>query len=134
MSDPDLIELAMQLTKSAEASSETTASVLITGNAPDPSEQPIQPPSMASSPGLTLAVPTKEIKSSDELAAMITADLGKIEGCPQLGVKVVVYGSNPWNSWLSFGAEGGPVRNKADLQSFCNIITERLKRLYDITN
>jgi hypothetical protein len=26
-------------------------------------------------------------------------------------------------------ADGGPVRNKADLQGLCKIITERLKRL-----
>lgn len=63
---------------------------------------------------------------------MILGDLSKVEGCPRHGVKVVVYGSNPWNSWLSFGADAGPVRNKADLQRVCDIITARLKRLYDI--
>lgn len=72
------------------------------------------------------------MKTADELAAMICADLSKVEGYPRRGVKVSVYGSNPWNSWLSFGAEAGPVLNRADLQSFCDIITERLKRLYDI--
>jgi hypothetical protein len=45
---------------------------------------------------------------------------------------VTVYGLNPWNSMLTFGADAGPVPNKADLQSFCDIITERLKRLYDV--
>jgi hypothetical protein len=33
---------------------------------------------------------------------------------------------------LTFGVAAGPVPNKADLQAFCDIITERLKRLYDI--
>jgi len=33
---------------------------------------------------------------------------------------------------LSFGVEAGPVRNKAELQRFCDIITERLRRLYDV--
>jgi hypothetical protein len=32
---------------------------------------------------------------------------------------------------LSFGA-AGPVRNRAELQKFFEIITERLQRLYDI--
>jgi hypothetical protein len=30
-----------------------------------------------------------------------------------------------------FGAAAGPVRNKAELQRFYNIIIERLQRLYD---
>jgi hypothetical protein len=84
------------------------------------------------SPALTWTAPAKEKKAVDQLAAMILDDLSKIEGCPKRGVKVTVYGSNPWNSWLSFGADAGPVRNKADLQGFCEVITERLKRLYDV--
>ena len=43
-----------------------------------------------------------------------------------------VYGLNPGNSLLTFGVDAGPVPNKTDLQSFCDIITERLKRLYDV--
>ena len=45
---------------------------------------------------------------------------------------MTAYGLNPWNSMLTFGVDAGPVPNKADLQSFCDIITERLKRLYDV--
>jgi hypothetical protein len=37
-----------------------------------------------------------------------------------------------WNSMLTFGVDAGPFPNKAGLQSFCDIITERLKRLYDV--
>ena len=45
---------------------------------------------------------------------------------------MTVYGQNPWNSMLTFSVDAGPVRNKAYLQGFCDIITERLKRLYDV--
>ena len=62
---------------------------------------------------------------------MIHQDLSQIEGCPERGVKVTVYGLNPWNSMLTFGVDAGSVPNKTDLQSFCDIITERLRRLYD---
>ena len=62
---------------------------------------------------------------------MILADLSKMEGCPKQGVSVTVYGM-PWKSLLMFGVAAGPVKNKAELQSFCNIITERLQRLYDV--
>ena len=77
-----------------------------------------------------VAIPIRQRKTHDELAAMIHQDLTQIEGCPQLGVKVTVYGLSPWNSMLTFGADAGPVHNKANLQSFCGIITDRLKRLY----
>jgi hypothetical protein len=63
---------------------------------------------------------------------MIHQDLSQIEGCPERGVKVTVYGLNPWNSMLTFGVDAGSVPNKTDLRSFCDIITERLRRLYDV--
>jgi hypothetical protein len=67
-----------------------------------------------------------------ELAAMIHQDLSQIEGCPQRGLKVTIYGLNPWNSMLAFGVDSGPVPNKADLQALFDAITERSKRLYDV--
>jgi hypothetical protein len=78
-----------------------------------------------------LAIPVKQTKTAEELAAMIHQDLSQIEGCPTRGVKVTVYGL-PWNAMLMFGVDAGPVRNKADLQSFFDYITDRLKRLYDV--
>jgi hypothetical protein len=78
------------------------------------------------------ANPVKQTKTVEELAAMIHQDLSQIEGCPKQGVKVTVYGLNPWNCLLTFGVDAGPVRNRAELQGFCDIITERLKRLYDV--
>jgi hypothetical protein len=78
------------------------------------------------------ANPVKQRKTVEELAAMIHQDLSQIEGCPEAGVKVTVYGLNPWNGLLTFGVDAGPVRNRAELQGFFDIITERLKRLYDV--
>jgi hypothetical protein len=76
--------------------------------------------------------PTREKKTAEELAAMIREDLDKMDGCPQRGVTVTVYGLNPWNAMLTFGVDAGPVPNKAELGSFFEIIIERLKRLYDV--
>ncbi len=90
-------------------------------------------PSAPASEGLTHSVPAKEKIAAAQLAAMILEDLSKVEGCPKRGIKVIVYGSNPWNSWLSFGVKAGPVLNKTELQEFCDIITERLKRLYEVS-
>src|SRR5258706_14548812 len=78
------------------------------------------------------ANPVKQTKTVEELAAMIHQDLSQLEDCPERGVKVTVYGLNPWNSMRKFGVVAGPVRNRPELQGFCNIITERLKRLYDV--
>ena len=74
---------------------------------------------------------TKEKKTAEELAAMILQDLSNMDGCPKRGVTVTVYGI-PWNAMLTFGVAAGPVRNKAELQRFFDIITERLQRLYDV--
>jgi hypothetical protein len=89
-------------------------------------------PESSESHGLPLPAKAKEKKTAEELVAMIYYDLSQIEGCPRRGVKVTVYGLSPWNSLLTFSVEAGPVPNKADLQAFCDIITERLKRLYDV--
>src|SRR5580692_4216478 len=70
--------------------------------------------------------PNKQIKTSEELATMILEDLSKVDGCPEHGVNVTVYGL-PWNAMLMFGTAAGPVRNKAELQEFFEIIKERLK-------
>src|SRR6266403_3877726 len=43
------------------------------------------------------ANPVKQTKTVEELAAMIHQDLSQIEGCPKQGVKVTIYGLNPWN-------------------------------------
>ena len=77
------------------------------------------------------AIPVKQKRTTEELEAMIHQDLSQLEGWPERGVKVTVYGFNPWNSMLTIGVEAGPVP-RADLQGLCDIITERLKRLYVI--
>jgi len=83
-------------------------------------------------PGLAPVGRVKEKKTAEELAEMIRQDLSKMNGCPKRGIEVTVYGLNPWNSMLVFGVEAGPVRNKDELLGFYDIITERLKRLYDV--
>jgi len=72
----------------------------------------------------------REKRTAEELAGMIRADLSKVDGCPERGVNVTVYGI-PWRAMLMFGVEAGPVRNRAELRQFFDIITERLQRLYD---
>ena len=74
---------------------------------------------------------TNETRTAEELERMILQDLRNMDGCPECGVSVTVYGI-PWNAMLTFGAEAGPVRNKAELKKLFEVITERLQRLYNL--
>jgi hypothetical protein len=80
---------------------------------------------------LEISEPARETKTADELAAMILSDLRQMADCPDRGVNVTVYGV-PWRAMLTFGSAAGPVYNKAELQGFFELITERLQRLYDV--
>jgi hypothetical protein len=142
VTNPDLVELAMRAVQGTKVESAESNPIAAepTGNllreiigltaAQMPVEGPAAPDAAVSAKAHR--DPTKQKKTAEELAAMILDDLSTVDGCPKRGVKVAVYGSNPWNSWLSFGGDAGPVRNRADLQTLCEIITERLKRLYDV--
>ena len=141
MSNKDLVDLAMQLAQ--QDGYDPALDLNATApRADQPSEtpehqrrRPTKPPPMPTASDAVFfqpVMPAKERKTAGELAAMIIADLSQVKGCPQRGLKVSVYGSNPWNAWLSFGADAGPVPNKTELQDFLDIITERLKRLYDV--
>jgi len=76
--------------------------------------------------------PAKQTKAAEELAAMIHRDLSEIDGCPQRGVKVTVYGFNRWNAMMTYGLEAGGVPNKRDLLALFDLLVERMKRLYDV--
>lgn len=57
---------------------------------------------------------------------MLELDLKQLKNCPKDGVKVFVYGI-PWKALLMFSAEAGPVRNRAELQSYFDALVERLR-------
>jgi hypothetical protein len=76
-------------------------------------------------------VSAKQKKTAEQLTAMILKDLRNVAGCPEHGINLTIYGI-PWKAMLMFGTAAGPVRNKAELQSFFEVILERLQRLYDL--
>ena len=135
MSEPNFIELAMREVHRASAEPNRPTSLEATAVAKAGvrrnATHPVTSGSALGREGPTHTLHAKEKKTSHDLAAMILEDLNKVEGCPKQGVNVTVYGSNPWNSWLSFGVDAGAVDAPA-LKAFCEIITERLKRLYDV--
>jgi hypothetical protein len=72
-----------------------------------PTDVPTMTEIEAPRPGATCS--GKEKRTAEELAVMIRQDLSSVDGCPKRGVTVTVYGLNPWNSMLTFGAAAGPV-------------------------
>ena len=101
--DHNLIDLALQIAQQGEQSA--------------PSDEPVQrqPPEIPptpSEPAFPVSqhqAPPKELRTADELAAMILSDLQQVTACPRSGVTVTVYGLSPWNSWLHFGTAAGAV-------------------------
>jgi hypothetical protein len=144
--DSDLIELALRVVQKAgagpesrlQAVADTSTNSVLPSATSEPRDDAKDPRDYANlSPPLRnvdlVPAAPKQVKSPGDLAAMILDDLSKMEGCPQQDVQVTVYGSNPWNSWLRFGSGAGPVPSKTALQDFCSIITERMRRLYDVS-
>ena len=56
-----------------------------------------------------IAATKKQLKTADEVAAMILNMLRTIEGYPEHGFTVTVYGSNPWNAMLTANPRAGRV-------------------------
>lgn len=126
--DPDLVQLARQIPQ------EEKALPVVASQSSEQAgrNEPASSTQIPAHPNLQTQAVSKEFKTAEQLAAMILSDLRQVKGCPKDGLTVTVYGLGPWNSWLHFGAAAGPVRNKAELQEFCTILTERLKNRYDI--
>ena len=145
--NPDLIEMAIKIAQGevegsevpSSLSTEEPAAVETTLSGPEENRAPpfsnllqVAPEHAATVQDFQHRTITKESRTPDELAEMILSDLKQVPGCPANGVNITVYGLSPWNSWLSFGVAAGPIRNKAELQEFCSILTDRLRVRYDV--
>ena len=56
-----------------------------------------------------IAAAKKQLKTADEVAAMILNMLRTMEGYPEHGFTVTVYGSNPWNAMLTASPRAGRI-------------------------
>lgn len=92
MDDPDLIELTMRVAQATAKPSDEGESVANPASGTG-SEQPREIEAQPAHPNIgTLVANPQEMKTPEELAAMIRADLSKIEGCPNTGLKVTCTG------------------------------------------
>ncbi|WP_375413027.1 hypothetical protein [uncultured Bradyrhizobium sp.] len=60
------------------------------------------------------------------------ATLRAIDGCPERGFVVTVYGSNPWNAMLTIRPEAGRITDRALWRTRVQEIGARLRKQYDL--
>ncbi len=74
----------------------------------------------------------KQPRTPDDIAEMIMATLRAIDGCPERGFVVTVYGSNPWNAMLTIRPEAGRITDRALWRTRVQEIGARLRKQYDL--
>jgi hypothetical protein len=78
------------------------------------------------------ALGKKQLKTPGEIATMIMAALRSIDNCPDRGLIVTVYGSNPWNALLTIRPEAGSSIDRSLWFSRVQEIGMRLREDFDI--
>jgi hypothetical protein len=89
-------------------------------------------------PDIRLALPSdaggKQFRNAEEIAGIIMKSLRTIDGCPNRGFIVTVYGSNPWNAMLTIRPEAGP---RIDRELWCSRVQDigvRLRSDFDVAD
>jgi len=73
-------------------------------------------------------------KTADELAAIILKALQTLDGAPERGLMVSVYGRNPWNAMLTIKPEAGPVPDAGMWRARVREMAVRLRQDYDVAD
>jgi hypothetical protein len=107
-----------------EAGSRSPPPPLPDGSQPDPDIRPAPP---ANAGG-------KQVRNADELAGIIMKSLRAIDGCPNRGFVVTVYGSNPWNAMLTIRPEAGPRIDRELWRSRVHDIGVQLRNDFDVAD
>ena len=108
----------------AEADGQSLPPPLPASKQPDPV---IRPPASADAGG-------KQVRNAEEIAGIIMKSLRTIEGCPNRGFAVTVYGSNPWNAMLTIRPEAGPRIDRELWCSRAHDIGVRLRSDFDVAD
>jgi hypothetical protein len=99
---------------------------------------PPPPADMQPDPDIRPAPPTgaecKQVRNADELAGIIMKSLRAIDGCPNRGFVVTVYGSNPWNAMLTIRPEVGPRIDRELWRSRVHDIAVQLRNDFDVAD
>ena len=107
-----------------EIGSESRPPPLPADKQPDPDIRPAPP----------IGAGSKQVRNPDEIAGIIMKSLRAIDGCPNRGFVVTVYGSNPWNAMLTIQPEAGP---RIDRELWCSRVHDigvRLRNDFDVAD
>jgi hypothetical protein len=99
---------------------------------------PPLPASAQSDPDIRPAPPAdaggKQVRNAEEIAGIIMKSLRSIDGCPNRGFVVTVYGSNPWNAMLTIRPEAGARIDRELWRSRVQDIGVRLRNDFDVAD
>jgi hypothetical protein len=74
----------------------------------------------------------RQSRTAAELADIILNALRVLDGVPERGFVVTVYGANPWNAMLTINPEAGPIKNAHLWRSRVQDIGVRVRQDFDV--
>lgn len=76
----------------------------------------------------------RQSRTAAEMTDIIRNALRAIDGVPERGFTVTVYGTNPWNAMLTIAPEAGPIKDARLWRTRVQEIGARLRQDFDITH
>jgi len=135
--DPSLLALVQSVLEpgiapKAEVETKTEA-VTQTATETEPAVE-LAEPADHSEPEAAAAVSNEltRARSARELAAIIFNALQTLDGCPQDGFAVTVYGANPWNAMLTITPAAGVIKDAPLWRERVREMAIRLRQHYDL--
>jgi hypothetical protein len=71
-------------------------------------------------------------RTASEMADIILNALRSVDGVPERGFLVTVYGANPWNAMLTITPEAGPIKNAQLWRMRVHELGARLRRDFEV--
>jgi hypothetical protein len=104
---------------------------------PEPEAEPVvelAEPAEDSQPEAAPAIANEltRARSAEELAAIILNALRTLDGSPNDGFAVTVYGANPWNAMLTITPAAGAIKNAPLWRERVKEMAIRLREYYDL--
>lgn len=111
--------------KNAEDTSTVSEKRLIAGAAVQEAQPSVPKAAGASKDG-------RQFRTATEMAHIILNALRAVDGAPERGFVVTVYGANPWNAMLTIKPEAGPIKDAQLWRGRVQDIGARLRQDFDV--
>jgi hypothetical protein len=130
--DRGLLGLVERLMKTSVASAPAKAVARADPDAKDGLDPVATTGAAAASLEPQLSVEATRTLSHPEMADVILRTLRGIEGCPDRGFEVIVYGSSPWNAMLRITPAAGPLPDADAWRARVRDLVPLLRDQYDL--